>query len=404
MSSHYLDHAATTPMYATAIEAYVDALGHPGNPSALHRSGRQARAMVEDAREAIASALGAAPSEVLLTSGGTEADNLAIKGLWWSRTAEDPRRTRVVTTAVEHHAALDAARWIAARLGATAVVLPVDREGVVDMDALREEVDSHGDEIALVSVMWANNEVGAIQPVDEVVAVASARGIPVHSDAVQAIGHVPFEFGRSGLATAALSAHKFGGPVGVGALLVKKNVVLTPLAHGGGQERKVRSGTLNAAGVSAMSVAAVAAVGALPAESSRLADLQRELIGGVRALVPDAVLSGPEPGERRLPGIVHFVFPGCAAEGMMYVLDSLGVEASNGSACTAGVAQASHVLLAMGRTPGEAASTMRFSLGHTSTGADVAALLEHLPEAVAKARRMGGDSRARVAAGRGSSR
>jgi len=404
MASHYLDHAATTPMYAAAIEAYVDALGHPGNPSALHRSGRQARAMVEDAREAIASALGAAPSEVLLTSGGTEADNLAIKGLWWSRTAEDPRRTRVVTTAVEHHAALDAARWIAARLGATAVVLPVDREGVVDMDALREEVDSHGDEIALVSVMWANNEVGAIQPVDEVVAVASARGIPVHSDAVQAIGHVPFEFGRSGLATAALSAHKFGGPVGVGALLVKKNVVLTPLAHGGGQERKVRSGTLNAAGVSAMSVAAVAAVGALPAESSRLADLQRELIGGVRALVPDAVLSGPEPGERRLPGIVHFVFPGCAAEGMMYVLDSLGVEASNGSACTAGVAQASHVLLAMGRTPGEAASTMRFSLGHTSTGADVAALLEHLPEAVAKARRMGGDSRARVAAGRGSSR
>ena len=404
MASHYLDHAATTPMYATAIEAYVDALGHPGNPSALHRSGRQARAMVEDAREVIASALGAAPSEVLLTSGGTEADNLAIKGLWWARTAEDPRRTRVVTTAVEHHAALDAARWIAARLGATAVVLPVDREGVVDMDALREEVDSHGDEIALVSVMWANNEVGAVQPVDEVVAVASARGIPVHSDVVQGIGHAPFDFGRSGLATAALSAHKFGGPVGVGALLARKGVALTPLAHGGGQERKVRSGTLNAAGVSAMSVAAVAAVGALPAESSRLADLQRELIGGVRALVPDAVLSGPEPGERRLPGIVHFVFPGCAAEGMMYVLDSLGVEASNGSACTAGVAQASHVLLAMGRTPGEAASTMRFSLGHTSTGADVAALLEHLPEAVAKARRMGGDSRARVAAGRGSSR
>ena len=404
MASHYLDHAATTPMFEAAAAAYADELRHVGNPSALHRSGRLARAAVEDAREAIASALGAAPAEVLFTSGGTEADNLAIKGLWWSRTADDPRRTRVVTTAVEHHAALDSARWIAARSGATAVVLPVDRAGVVNLDALRDEVAEHGDEIALVSVMWANNEVGAIQPVDEVVAIASTHGIPVHSDAVQAIGHVPFDFGRSGLATAAFSAHKFGGPVGVGALLARKNVSLTPLAHGGGQERKVRSGTLNAAGVRATSVAAVEAVRALPSESARLAELQRELVAGVRALVPDAVLSGPEPGPGRLPGIVHFVFPGCAAEGMMYVLDSHGVEASNGSACTAGVAQASHVLLAMGRTPGEAASTMRFSLGHTSSREDVTALLEHLPEAVAKARRAGGVVRAAAPAGGGPGR
>jgi cysteine desulfurase len=404
MASHYLDHAATTPMFAAAIEAYVDELGHSGNPSALHRSGRLARAVVEEAREAIASTLGAAPAEVVFTSGGTEADNLAIKGLWWSRTAEDPRRTRVVTTAVEHHASFDSVGWIAAERGATAIVLPVDREGIVNMDALREEVAAHGDEIALISVMWANNEVGAVQPVDEVVAVASARGIPVHSDAVQAIGHIPFDFGRSGLATAAVSAHKFGGPVGVGALLARKNVDLTPLAHGGGQERKVRSGTLNAAGVRAMSVAAVEAVGSVLSESSRLADLQRDLITGVRALVPDAVLSGPEPGRGRLPGIAHFVFPGCAAEAMMYVLDSRGVEASNGSACTAGVAQASHVLLAMGRTPSEAASTMRFSLGHTSSREDVAALLEHLPEAITKARRVGGDSRAIAAAGGGSGR
>ena len=404
MASHYLDHAATTPMLPAAIDAYVVALGHPGSPSALHRSGRLARSVVEDAREAIASALGAAPAEVILTSGGTESDNLAIKGMWWSRTAEDPRRTRVVTTAVEHHAGLDSVRWIAAERGATAIVLPVDREGVVNMDALREEVATHGDEIALISVMWANNEVGAVQPIDEVVAVAAERGIPVHSDAVQAIGHVPFHFGASGLATAALSAHKFGGPVGVGALLARKNLALTPLAHGGGQERKVRSGTLNAAGVRAMSVAAAEAAGSLPSESSRLADLQRDLIAGVRAIAPDAVLSGPKPGRRRLPGIVHFVFPGCAAEGMMYVLDSRGVEASNGSACTAGVAQASHVLLAMGRTPAEAASTMRFSLGHTSTLDDVAALLEHLPEAIAKARRIGGRSRSVAAAGGGSSR
>jgi cysteine desulfurase len=345
-----------------------------------------------------------APAEALFTSGGTEADNFAIKGLWWSRTAEDPRRTRVVTTAVEHHAGLDSVRWIAAARGATAVVLPVDREGIVDMDALREEVAEHGDEIALISVMWANNEVGAIQPVDEVVAVASARGIPVHSDAVQAIGHVPFDFGRSGLATAAVSAHKFGGPVGVGALLARKDVDLTPLAHGGGQERGVRSGTLNAAGVRAMSVAAALAVGSVSSEYSRLSDLQRDLVTGVRALAPDAVLSGPEPGRGRLPGIAHFVFPGSAAEAMMYVLDSRGVEASNGSACTAGVAQASHVLLAMGRTPGEAASTMRFSLGYTSSREDVAALLEHLPEAIAKGRRIGGGSRAIAAAGGASGR
>ncbi len=404
MASHYLDHAATTPMFDSAIEAYVDELGHSGNPSALHHSGRRARAVVEDGREAIARALGAAPAEVVFTSGGTEADNLAIKGLWWSRTADDPRRTRVVTTAVEHHAGLDSVRWIAEGRGATAIVLPVDREGIVDMDALRDEVAAHGDEIALISVMWANNEVGVVQPVDEVVAVATARGIPVHSDAVQAIGHVPFDFGRSGLASAAVSAHKFGGPVGVGALLARKNVEFTPLAHGGGQERKVRSGTLNAAGVRAMSVAAVAAVESVSSESLRLADLQRDLIAGVRALAPDAVLSGPEPGHRRLPGIAHFVFPGCAAEAMMYVLDSRGVEASNGSACTAGVAQASHVLLAMGRTQSEATSTMRFSLGHTSTREDVAALLEHLPEAIAKARRIGGGSRAVAAAGGGSGR
>ncbi len=393
MALHYLDHAATTPMFAAAIEALVDELGHAGNPSALHRSGRLARAVVEDGREAIARALGAEPAEVVFTSGGTEADNLAIKGLWWSRTAEDPRRTRVVTSAVEHHAGLDSVRWIAER-GATAIVLPVDREGVVNVDALRDEVAAHGDEIALVSVMGANNEVGAVQPVDEVVAVASSRGIPVHSDVVQAIGHIPFDFGRSGLATAAVSAHKFGGPVGVGALLARGNVDLTPLAHGGGQERKARSGTLNAAGVRAMSVAAVEAVGSMPSESSRLADLQRDLIAGVRALVPEAVLSGPEPGPRCLPGITHFVFPGCAPEAMLYVLDSRGVEASNGSACTAGVAQASHVLLAMGRTPSEAASTMRISLGHTSSREDVAALLEHLPEAVAKARSIGGGLRA----------
>jgi cysteine desulfurase len=398
MAPHYLDHAATTPLFAAAREAYLEELGHTGNPNSLHGSGRRARAVVEDAREALALALGATAAEVVFTSGGTESDNLAIKGLWWSRTAEDPRRTRVVTTAIEHHAGLDPAGWLAANCGATAVVLPVDRQGIVSVEALADEVAAHAEEIALISVMWANNEVGSLQPIAEVTAIAATRGIPVHSDAVQAIGHVPFDFAASGLATAAVSAHKFGGPVGVGALLARKDVALTPLFHGGGQERKVRSGTLNAAGARAMAVASTRAVDAIASEAIRLGSLQSDLIARVRELAPDAVLSGPEPGALRLPGNAHFVFPGCAAEALMYVLDSRGVEASNGSACTAGVAQASHVLLAMGRTRDEAASTMRFSLGHTSSPQDIAALLDHLPDAIAMARRAGGRARAGVPA------
>jgi len=376
-------------MLASAREAYVDERGRRGNPHALHRSGRLARAVVEDAREAMARVLGAQPSEVLFTSGGTEADNLAVKGLWWSRRSEDPRRTRLVTTAIEHHAVLHAARWLAQEQGATVVLLPVDREGIVELDALGDEVSAHGDEIALVAMMGANNEVGSILPLAEAVAIAADRGIPTHSDAVQLIGHVPFDFRASGLATAAASAHKFGGPVGVGVLLARRDVALTPLAHGGGQERAIRSGTLNAAGFRAAAVAAVEAVEASPGEALRLESLQRELINGIRAITPEAILSGPEPGAHRLPGNVHFVFPGCVAESMLYVLDSHGIEASSGAACTSGVAQASHVLLAMGRTPDEASSTMRFSLGHSSTGEDVAALLACLPQAVEGAMRGG---------------
>ena len=373
-------------MLESARLAYADELGRIGNPSALHRSGRQARAIVEEARERLARALGAHPSEVILTSGGTEADNLAVKGLYWARRAADARRTRIVTTPIEHHAALDPALWLEREHGATAVIIPVDREGLIDLDALRAEIAEHAEEIALVSVMWANNEVGVIQPIAEVVAAATPHGIPVHSDAVQAVGHVPINFAETGLATLALSAHKFGGPVGVGALLARREVSLAPLAHGGGQERKVRSGTLNAAGAHAASVAAEEACGAVEAETKRLGGLQRDLIARIRGLAPDAILSGPEPGPHRLPTNVHFVFPGCAAEGMMYLLDSHGVEASNGSACTAGIAQSSHVLLAMGRTEREAASTMRFSLGHSSTADDIDALIEHLPEAITRAR------------------
>jgi cysteine desulfurase len=390
MPVHYLDHAATTPMLERARVAYFEELARVGNPSALHKSGRLARSVVEDARERMARALGAHPTELIWTSGGTEADNIALKGLYWARHTADPRRTRIVTTAIEHHAGLDPAHWLEAEHGATAVVLPVDREGLVDIASLRAEVAENFDQIALISVMWANNEVGAIQPIHEIVNIASEHDIPVHADAVQAVGHVPVDFKASGLATMAISAHKFGGPVGVGALVARRDLTITPLTHGGGQERKIRSGTLNAAGFHAASIAAEQAVAELADEAERLGALQRDLIRRIGEAIPDARLSGPQPGLDRLPGNVHFIFPGCAAEALMFVLDSHGVEASNGSACSAGVAQASHVLVAMGRNELDAASTMRFSLGHTTLPEDIDALMGVLPEAVERARKVAG--------------
>ncbi len=398
MASHYLDHAATTPMRLAAREAYAEQMSRVGNASSTHRSGRLARAVVEESREMVARALGAHPTEVVFTSGGTEADNLAVKGIWWSRTRDDPRRTRVVTSAVEHHAVLDAVRWVEREYGAVAAVLPVDRDGIVDRDALATEIENHAEEIALVTLQWANNEVGSIQPVREAVALAAPLGVPVHSDAVQVIGHVPFSFADSGLDAASASAHKFGGPVGVGILLARRGLSIVPLAHGGRQERGVRSGTINAAGIRATAVALEEAVATLTDEAARLASLQDELVARIRAVAPLAALSGPEPGPTRLPGNVHVVLPGCSAETVLYVLDAHGVEVSSGSACTAGVEQASHVLLAMGRSPDDAASTLRITLGHTSTLDDVDAIVACLPEAIERASRVGGGARERAAA------
>lgn len=389
MLTHYLDHAATTPMRESARAAYIAELTRVGNPSALHGSGRRARSVVEDARERTALALGAHPTEILWTSGGTEANNMALKGLFWARNAADPARTRIVVSAIEHPAGMDPARWLEAQDGATVVVLPVDNYGIVDIDALRAEVAAHHEHIAVISVMWANSEVGAVQPVHEVVEAASEYGIPVHSDAVQAVGQVPVDFAASGLASMSVSAHKCGGPVGVGVLVARRDLKLTPLTHGGGQERKIRSGTLNAAGAHAAAVAIEESVATREPEAKRLRGLQRDLIDRVRAVVPSGALSGPEPGEQRLPGNVHFVFSGSAAEAMMFVLDSHGVEASNGSACTAGVAQPSHVLMAMGRSERDATSTLRISMGHTTIQEDIDALVAVLPDAVSRAHKVG---------------
>ncbi|MET3204424.1 cysteine desulfurase family protein [Pseudarthrobacter sp. S3] len=384
----YLDHAATTPLSAAALAALTRELSRTGNPSSLHGSGRRARRSVEDAREAIATAAGAHPSEVIFTSGGTESDNLAVKGLYWARSGEDPARRRILCSAVEHHAVLDTVEWLERHEGASVTWLPVDSEGVVDLDLLAAELARDPGTIALVTVMWANNEVGTIQPVHRIVELAHAAGVPVHSDAVQAFGSLPVDFKASGLDAMSVSGHKIGGPVGVGALLLGRAVKLTPVQHGGGQERDVRSGTLDTASIAAFAAAAQTAAAQLAAESARIAALRDRLIDGVLELVPEAVLRGA-PGEGRLPGNAHFTFPGCEGDSLLFLLDLAGVESSTGSACTAGVPRPSHVLLAMGLDEATARGAQRFTLGHASAETDVDALLTALPGAYQRARQAG---------------
>ncbi|WP_311212756.1 MULTISPECIES: cysteine desulfurase family protein [unclassified Arthrobacter] len=384
----YLDHAATTPLSAEALAVMTRELARTGNPSSLHGAGRRARRAVEDAREMLAAAAGAHPSEVIFTSGGTEADNLAVKGLFWARRDEDPRCTRVLCSAVEHHAVLDTVEWLERHEGADVVWLPVDESGTVRLEVLQQEIERDPGSIALVTVMWANNEVGTIQPVTEIVELAKPHGIPVHSDAVQAFGSIPVDFRGSGLAAMSVSGHKLGGPVGVGALFLGRSVKLTPVQHGGGQERDVRSGTLDTPAIAAFAAAAEAVTGNLAEEQERLSALRDRLIDGVCAAVPDAVLRGAA-GERRLPGNAHFTFPGCEGDSLLFLLDLAGVESSTGSACTAGVPRPSHVLLAMGLDEDTARGAQRFTLGHSSTDADVDALLKALPEACTRARQAG---------------
>lgn len=382
--SVYLDHAATTPMHPEAIEAMTAALSEVGNASSLHTAGRAARRRVEEARESLAASLGARPSEVILTAGGTDSDNLAVKGIYWARRAADPNRRRIVTTAVEHHAVLDTVAWLADHEGAEVTFLPCEADGSVTPAALREVLEAH-DDVALVTVMWANNEVGTVMPIAEMAAIANEFGVPMHSDAVQAVGQLPVDFAASGLSAMSITAHKFGGPTGVGALLLRRDTACVPLLHGGGQERDVRSGTIDVAGAVAMAAAADLAVGAREQTAERLSALRDRLIGGVLESIDDVVVNGAR-SEGRLPGNAHFTFRGCEGDSLLMLLDANGIECSTGSACTAGVARASHVLLAMGADPDMARGSLRLSLGHTSSDADVDAALKVLPAAVQRAR------------------
>ncbi|MBO0890077.1 MAG: cysteine desulfurase [Acidothermales bacterium] len=389
MAMAYLDHAATTPMLPAAIAATTAELGRVGNPSSLHTPGRAARRVVEESREALAEGVGARPGEVVFTSGGTEADNLAVKGLYWSRVAADGRRRRVLVGAGEHHAVLDAAAWLSREQGAQVEPLPLDAVGRVRLDALAESLARDPGDVALVSVLWANNEVGTIQPVAEIVELAHAYGIPVHSDAVQAAGQLDVRFATSGLDALTLTGHKIGGPVGAGALVLRRDADVTPVLHGGGQERDVRSGTLDAAAYAGFAAALTEVVAGRADEAVRLAGLRDELVRRVLDAVPDAELNGDPDPAGRLPGNAHFSFPGCEGDSLLLLLDARDVFCSTGSACSAGVAEPSHVLLAMGASEERARGSLRFSLGHTSTEADVDALAEAIGPAVERASRAG---------------
>ena len=385
----YFDHAATTPVLPEVLDVLVEQLRRLGNPSSLHASGRDARRVAEESRESIAHCLGARPGDVVFTSGGTEADNLAVKGIAAARRAADPANVRVLGSSVEHHAVLDSLEWLAEQ-GFDVRLLDVDAVGRVRTAHLRDLLMQAPGTVALITCMWANNEVGTIQPLDEVVALAREAGVPVHSDAVQAVSHLPVDFTASGLDAMTVTAHKLGGPVGVGALLIRRELDVSPIIHGGGQERQIRSGTLDAPSIAAFARALEIAVGVRERQHARLEALRAELIQRVVAAVPDVVVNGdPRPGSR-LPGIAHLAFPGCVGDSLLMLLDAAGIECSTGSACTAGVPQPSHVLLAMGQPEDVARGSLRFSLGHTSTRADVDRLVAVLPGAVERARAAAG--------------
>jgi cysteine desulfurase len=390
----YLDHAATTPVVPEVLAAMTEQMARAGNASSLHASGRAARRAAEQSRERLAEALGARPSEVLFTGGGTESDNLAVKGLFWARRVADSRRRRIVVSPAEHHAVLDTVEWLVKHDGAEVTWLRVEPTGRVTPAALAEALGD-GTDVALASVMWANNEIGTVSDVAALAEVAHAVGVPLHTDAVQAVGQVPVDFGASGADALTMTGHKLGGPMGAGVLLLRRDAECTPLLHGGGQERDVRSGTLDVPAIVGLGVAVPHAVATRAVRTSALTALRDRLVAGVVEQVPDAQLNGAPLGDAlaggpgRLPGNAHLSFPGAEGDALLMLLDARGVECSTGSACSAGVARPSHVLLAVGADADRARGSLRFTLGHTSTDADVDALLAVIGPVVERARRAG---------------
>ncbi len=361
-----------------------------GNPSSLHRTGRAARRAVEESREKIARCIGARPSEVIFTSGGTESDNLAVKGTYWARRDRDPARVRLLVGATEHHAVLDCVDFLVAHEGAKVTWLDCTTEGLVEPETVRRAIEQEPESVALVSVMWANNEVGTVQDIRAIAEVAHEFDVPFHTDAVQAVGHLPVDFTESGADLMSVTAHKLGGPIGVGALVARRGARIVPLTHGGGQERQVRSGTLDAPAIVGFATALTTSFDSMASEASRLVGLRDDLIERAMAVSPDIRPTGfwePGDAQRRLPGNAHLLVPGCDGDSLLYLLDAAGVSCSTGSACQAGVPQPSHVLLAMGIAESDARGALRVTLGHTSTPEDVDAFIDALPAAIERARR-----------------
>lgn len=385
----YLDYAATAPMPPAVVAAYTAALSLTGNAASTHADGQRASQVLEDAREVIAGALECEPVEVVLTAGGTEAINLAVKGAYWRR-QRDAERPVLMISQAEHHATLDAAHWLEERQGARIEWLPVDQHGVLRPETLAGAIERIGaEQIALVSFLWANNEVGTLSPVAELCRIARAARIPSHVDAVAALGQVPISLRDSGADMLSVSAHKIGGPVGVGALALRRDVAIDALQHGGAQQRS-RSGTQDVAGAVAFAEA-VRLCAPIDTHAEHLARLRDELVTGVLRTVPDAVLRGADPRlpGARLPGNAHFTFPGCQGDSLLYLLDADGVSVSVGSACQAGVQEVSHVLLAMGLPEDVAIGSLRMTVGTETTREDIDEFLRALPGAVAAARRAG---------------
>jgi cysteine desulfurase len=379
--SIYLDHAATTPMSPVAIKALTAAMAKTGNASSLHTQGRSVRKDVEEAREAIALASGARPNEIIFTGSGTEANNLAVKGFYWSAIAQNPQRNVIVIAAFEHHAILEPVEWLEKHEGAVLIYIPITPSGVVDLDALVTIIASHAGKIALVSVMHSNNELGTVQPIAEVVKLAG--DIPVHVDAVQSFGKVGFNFEELGATSATISAHKIGGPLGVAALILRRGLDITPILHGGGQERDIRSGTINAPAIVAFAAAATDVIAERDANYKKVSALRALLKDRISDAIPDAQFNGGAP--QMLPGVLNVTFPGTESDSLLLLLDAEGICSSTGSACSAGVQRPSHVLMAIGLSDDQARSSLRFSLGLTNTESEINEVGEKIAGVVARA-------------------
>ena len=383
----YLDHAATSPIRASVLELYVATLSEIGNPASVHSFGQRSRQILEQAREEIAKAINCDRNEVVFTSGGTESDNLAIKGIYWNANSKDPSKNVIISAAAEHHAVLDAINWLVDSQNAELYLIPSDDQGILNLAELESFLEQNAERVALISVMWANNEIGVIHPISEITKLASSYQIPVHSDAIASLGHIPVDFAESGLAAMTITGHKLGGPVGSGALILRRAQKLTPVNHGGGQERNLRSGTPDASSAAALALTITEAVSEQAELAVRHKLMTERLIAGVKQIATDVVVSSEKAP--RLPNNAHFRFPGCLGDSLLFLLDSEGVSISTGSACTAGVSGPSHVVLSLGASNDEAMGTLRITLGHSTQDMDIDAFLKAFPKAYEGAKKAG---------------